>query len=186
VDFAEVEKCFDELNEKAYARMQYFAKQLSAKMNGARSDFAYYSVIRKSRFKKAISYVAYSRRNESMIFRDIRIRKINVYKLLASSLCSTLLFSIYNPRDDDSLDRDLLNKLMQHYHFLKKNKNVNIQEYVWNEKSRYYYSSRYQDIMMQAVEAKPELVSQILRTEAGLLRTYLFEACVRTNSMVQA
>lgn len=79
-----------------------------------------------------------------------------------------------------------LDKLLQHYHFLKKNKNVNVQEFVWCEKPRNFYSSRFHDMLLEASLSKPEFVQQMLSRQSAICDTYLFEACIRTNSMVQS
>lgn len=150
IDFSEVDACFVTMLENCDVRMKFFAKNISSRLFGARSDYAYYSIIRKSRFDKAITSLAHPRRKkiESRMMQMIRTHNIDVYRLLAGALCSTLLFSLYNPRDDPDFDVQTLDKLMQHYHFLKKNKNVNLQEYIWSDKPRYFYSSRYHDMLM--------------------------------------
>lgn len=59
----------------------------------------------------------------------IRNMQLNMQRLMARSLCSSLLFSLYSPNEDPDFDNQILAKILMHYHNLKKNKNVNILEF---------------------------------------------------------
>jgi len=106
--------------------------------------------------------------------------------LLASTLSSALLFALYEPKNDPEFDATTLDKLAMHYHFLKKNKNVNMLEFTWSQRPRNYFSSRFHAIMLQALTARPELVTNLVEKHQAITKTYLFEACISSNAMVQA
>ena len=73
---------------------------------------------------------------------------MDIEPMMLGALSSTLLYCIYKPNEDASFDSSTLAKLQQHYHFLKKNKNVNMLEYVWSDVPPCFYSMRYQEIML--------------------------------------
>jgi hypothetical protein len=88
----------EDLLEAKLQRLTHLTKTFTKVKLSARSDFDYHSRSRKTFFNQVLKKLcARSKGGDSYLLRYIRTMQLDMPRLLARSLCSSLLFNLYQP-----------------------------------------------------------------------------------------